>query len=161
MKQDNRGLSLLEVIIAFTLLAMVSTVLVGFMTAGSNMYRNISGNVSLQMQAQVAAAQLKEYIIDCNNTIEFTENVTGAELTVKNTKSDGTPEPPHVFEWTKDDGTITYNGDEFANDVTAFRVTHSGGVITVVLAFEKNGKTQDITQAITLRNQGVLFNPEP
>ena len=161
MKRDNRGLTLLEVLIAFTLLGIVSGILLGFMTAGGNMYRKVSTNVNVQMQSQVVAAQIKEYIIDCNGSITFGTNTGAAALTINNTKKDGTPEK-HEFVWDSATKTIEYNTALLANNVEAFVVTcTSDGVVNMTLTLNQNGKEYTTTQAITLRNQGVGFAATP
>ena len=154
MKNDNKGFSLLELIIAFTLLSIVSSILLGFMVTSSNMYRNISGNISVQMQSQATAAQLKEYVIDCNNTVYYAAGDPETVLTVRNIDTD------HVFVWNKNDQTITYNNDLLASNVSDFAVEYSGGTVQMLLTLERYGKDHTVTQVINLRNASAVFKGE-
>jgi prepilin-type N-terminal cleavage/methylation domain-containing protein len=70
-KKLRRGFSLLELIVAFALLAIVSGMLVGFVASSSGAYRTVSTEVGLQYQAQIIQSQVESYIIDCNGGIAF------------------------------------------------------------------------------------------
>ena len=150
MKNDNKGFSLLELIIAFALLAIVSVILLSFMTSGSNMYSSVSTEFALQMQSQVVMAQIKEYVVDCNGAIYF----DGETLTIRNSDAD------HSFVLNAAERTISYNGYPLATDVSAFSVqsAFSSGAVEVITTFEKNGKSYSTTQVIALRNELVSLN---
>jgi ribosomal protein L1 len=151
MKTDNRGLSLLELILAFALLAVISAIMLGFMVAGSRMYRTVSGEVSLQIQSQTVMAQIKEFVVDCNGKIAY----DGGTLTITNTDA------AHVF--ALENGKIYYNGDELASNVTSFRAAfdYNYGAettvksVTVHLTLEKGGEEYSAVQLIALRNENV------
>ena len=148
MKKENKGFSLVELVIAITLLVIVSSILLGFMTTGSNMFRRISTDVSLQMESQVAMAQLREYIIDCNDTLLY-DSSTGS-LTIRNSG----PEE-HVFVWNAADGIIRYNGDPLAEHVSDFHLTQIGGAVEIVLVFSRQSEVYHAAQTINLRNDTV------
>ena len=153
MKKDNAGFSLIELIIAFALLAVVSAILLSFMVSGSNMYRNVSTEFALQMQSQTVMAQIKEYVVDCNGAIYFASDADGATLTVRNSDID------HDFVMDADNQTITYNDDLLATNVSRFYVHNSsGGAVQIEVTFEKNGKFYETTQVIALRNELVSLN---
>ena len=156
LPSDNRGLSLVELIVAFTILAIISGIMLGFMVTSSNMYRNVSTEVSLQLQSQIVMAQLKEYIVDCNE--EMTFDSVADTLTIKNSNGE-----VHRFELRSDDK-IYYNSDELATNVSVFSVVldynygASGATVsqaTVTLVFKKNMKTYTESQIIALRNETV------
>jgi len=155
LQGDNRGMSLIELIIAFTLLAIISSIMLGFMVAGSNMYRSVSSEVSLQLQSQIVMAQLKEYIVDCNEQLTF--DGAARTLLIKNSGGE-----QHRFQL-RDDNKIYYNSDELATNVTVFAVTceynyraeTTVASVTVTLTFEKSGKSYTESQIIALRNETV------
>lgn len=67
--RDNRGVTLVELIVAVAILAVLFTVVLSFMTSGTGAYRSIFGNVSLQTRVQTTMNQLQEYLIDCNGGV--------------------------------------------------------------------------------------------
>ena len=148
MKNDNKGFSLIELIVAIALLAAVSAMLLSFMVSGSNMFRRVSTDVSLQMESQVAMVQLREYIIDCNDTLRY--NSSTGSLTIRNS---GTEE--HVFIWNSDDGIIRYDGDPLAEHVSFFNLTQVGNTVEIVLVFSRQNEVYRATQTIDLRNDTV------
>lgn len=152
MKKNNKGFSLVELIIAFAILGIVSGILVSIMISSSNMYRGVSSELSLQMQSQLVTSQLKEYIIDCNDMLFFYDDT----LTVRNSDAE------HVFEWHADDKTITYNGDLLATNVGAFSVSpvFDGRGVEILLRLEKNEDTYVAPQTVMLRNESVLLKHE-
>ena len=151
MKKENKGFSLVELVIAITLLVIVSSILLGFMTTGSNMFRRVSTDVSLQMESQVAITQLREYIIDCNDTLSYEHS--SHTLTVLNSGSQ-----EHVFVWKPDDAIIFYNGDPLAEHVSAFHFLQIDGAVEIILSFSNLSETYHTTQTVALRNDAVIID---
>lgn len=69
--KNHRGLSLIEVIVAFAILSIVSVMLLGFISSGSNTYGNINSEVSIQVESQVLMNQLQDYILDTGSGIVY------------------------------------------------------------------------------------------
>ena len=154
-RADNRGLSLLELVIAIALLALVSTMLLGFMTTGSTMFRRISTDISLQMDAQIAMTQLREYVIDCNDTLRYNESAR--TLTVLNSDASGAAQE-HIFVWDEADGTLRYNGDPLAERIAAFHLIQMDGAVEITLVFSHLAETHRSTQTVALRNDAVAID---
>ena len=151
MKNDNKGFSLIELIISILLLAIVSTMLLGFMSTGSTAFRRISTDVSLQMESQVAMTQLREYIIDCNDTLRY--NQSTHTLTILNS---GPSE--HVFTWDQTDGIIRYNGDPLAEHVSDINFVKVDGGVEITLSFNYLNENYHATQTVALRNNAVIMD---
>ena len=151
MKKDNKGFSLIELVIAIALLGIVSAMLLNFMTTGSTMFRRVSTDVSLQMESQVAMTQLREYVIDCNDTLTYDQATH--TLTVLNS---GPQE--HVFAWNPSDGIIRYNGDPLTEHVAAFHLVQVEGAVEILLAFSHIDESFQVTQTVALRNDGVSID---
>ena len=151
MKKENKGFSLVELVIAITLLVIVSSILLGFMTTGSNMFRRVSTDVSLQMESQAAITQLREYIIDCNDTLSYEQS--SHTLTVLNSGSQ-----EHVFVWEPDDAIIFYNGDPLAEHVSSFHLLQMDGAVEIILSFSNIAETYHTTQTVALRNDAVTID---
>ena len=62
MKKDNRGVTLVELLISFAILGIVSAVIAGFITTSSNTYSTLTTEVNLQYESQMAMNQLQGYI---------------------------------------------------------------------------------------------------
>lgn len=73
--KNNRGMSLLELIITFALLGIVSLAVVELLSTGANSFRRVSTEVSLQYEAQLTMSQLQEYLIDCSGGVCYAGNI--------------------------------------------------------------------------------------
>ena len=69
LMKNNKGLTLLELIVSFALLGIVSAAVVGLVSTGAGTYRSVNTEVSLQYESQLTMNQLQEYLIDCNGGI--------------------------------------------------------------------------------------------
>ncbi|GHV33564.1 hypothetical protein FACS18949_07840 [Clostridia bacterium] len=150
MKNDDRGLSLVELIISIAILAILSTILVGFISSGGGLYRSVSASVSLQMKSQTALAQIREYTVDAHTSTSITDMGTGLNI------DNGT----HVFTREDDKVMYKYNGGasvELASDVQEFFVKYADGfgerALEITLTLAKMGKTYTSTQVVALRNK--------
>jgi len=150
MSRNNKGMSLLELVIAIAILGIVSAILVSFMSTGSSMFRQVSTDISLQMDSQVAMAQLREYVIDCNDTLHYDDAMR--TLTITNSG----PEE-HKFVWDPADGIIRYNGDPLTEHVAGFRVFEVDGAVEIMLSYEHLGESYFSTQTVALRNDTVTI----
>lgn len=173
-KKFRRGFSLLELIVAFALLAIVSGMLVGFVTSSTGAYRSVSTEVGLQYQAQVIQSQMEAYVIDCNGGVVF----EGDSLYLVNDVTESGA-VIHMFRYDSGAGTLYYgendltrevsggivnldydtDADDFlAEHVTGFSVTlteDSGGVTAaqVDLSLSEGGRDYAARQVIALRNK--------
>ena len=161
---DSRGMSLVELVIACAIFVIVSAIMVGLVVSASNTHRNISGEVALQMQSQIVMAQLKEYVIDANNTIYFDDGTQ--TLTIVNKNAAGVAQAPFVFNYNSAENMIYLNTYKLADYVTSFNVSRTtvttGAVttvnsVTIALTFERNGKTYTAEQIVALRNETVQW----
>ncbi|MDO4540742.1 MAG: prepilin-type N-terminal cleavage/methylation domain-containing protein [Syntrophomonadaceae bacterium] len=170
MRINDKGFTLLEAIIAFALLGIVSLMLIGFINAGSNSYRRVSSEVNLQFENQITMSQLREYFIDCNGGI-CTE---GDRVYVIN-KTAADQVDVNVFALT--DEKLMYGRKEGLDDdddppeaehimadyVTHFEVrpiTGTDKVITVdiYLTTENNGKSYAAKQTVAPRNDVIKYD---
>lgn len=66
MKQDNRGLTLIELIIAITVSAIIMGTITLFISNALKSYNAAKGTVDLQMETQVMMEQLSSWIMEGN-----------------------------------------------------------------------------------------------
>lgn len=71
INRDNRGFTLVEVLIAVALVALVGSAVFGFMTVGARTFTSTSADVNLQSESQLAFNQMQDLIIDTAIGIDY------------------------------------------------------------------------------------------
>lgn len=71
MKRDQKGFTIVELIIAVAILAIVVLAVGGFMVVGSRSYTNANTDIMLQQDAQLALNQISDVIIDTTDSISY------------------------------------------------------------------------------------------
>ncbi len=79
-KNNNRGFTLIELIITVAIIAIFSGVILTFIGTGSNTYRSTSNSAKAQMEAQETADSLEDLIIDANYSIDY-QSASGGAIT--------------------------------------------------------------------------------
>lgn len=126
MKNDNRGVTIVELLISIMIFGILVTAVFGFMLAGSRSYNTVSSRLNLDVQAQLALNQFESYIMDCNSCLYY--SVADNTLYVVNEKENA-------------DGAIIYTAYVFRYkpDGCIYFGSGSGDVIT------KNSSTGNYT----------------
>ena len=92
MQKDNRGFSLVELVVAIGILAIVGFAVTEFMNVGVRSFHVANTEVNLQSEAQLAMAQVMDIAIDTNYAIE--QKINGDGNTVLDMYSyDSTADP--------------------------------------------------------------------
>ena len=138
MQTDNRGLTLIELIITVAIIAIFSGVVLTFITTGSNTYRSTSSSAKVQMETQELINRMEDMIIDTNRSLYYA-NGTGENIgsAIKNDiKQSGTGNSDgnktfivcneyknndgntsqyicDVIDWDKEDATVYYSQREY------------------------------------------------
>ena len=179
MKNDNRGLSLVELLAAIAILAVATTAIMAFMNSATRNYSRGNAEATIQREAQVAMNQIIEILIDAQKGVTYTVDTTDV---LKD--ADATAEPDTISDkyltvyndtgfirlhWSKadsriyyaeysSDGTQTLSDVRFSDYVKDFSVdltnADNGGKVRIRLDYksESEGKTYTVNQYITLRN---------
>ena len=71
MRKNNRGFTLVELIVSTAILGIIAVAASAFMVTGTRTYSSLNYTVRLQYEAQLAMAQLQEYTIDCTDGIAW------------------------------------------------------------------------------------------
>ena len=183
MKTNNKGFSLLELIISFAIMSVVSIVVLGFMGTGANTYRSVSSETAIQYESQLTLGQLQEYLIDCNGGVCF--DTANDALYVLNVDDPDTPTYTlHTFRLagneigynvqpvtiTAPDDTLNFDRigtmsfDLMSQSVTGFDVgfdAYSDGSLTiatsanVTISLGMSGRSYTADQEIAFRNAVV------
>ncbi len=182
MVKNNKGFTMVELVVSIAIFAILSIGITNFMVTGTNLFASVNTYVDLQYESQTAMAQLQEYVIDSNYSVNWDD--TADTLTIVNHidgyGSDGIPGTgddtitvvTHVFRLNVADeellyGTATHDVADatptidpqaiMARHVTGFDVTR--GAIETVTAEESETGVEynvfdNITFTLTLENHG-------
>ena len=71
---NNKGFSLIELIITVAILTIITSAILGFIVTGTKSYGNVNEEVELQQEAQLSFNQLSDLIIDSTNGIKYYYN---------------------------------------------------------------------------------------
>ena len=179
LMKNNKGLTLLELIVSFALLGIVSAAVVGLVSTGAGTYRSVNTEVSLQYESQLTMNQLQEYLIDCNGGI-FWDSATKTLYVADRADADAAGDPAvitvHRFQQ-KDreiyysSGTVTGQACDFGEeyllssyvDVFDFSYTHrtdstgrslcSSCIVTLRLTL--GTRSYEAQQSLTMRNPAL------
>lgn len=81
-KLNNKGVSLVELVCAIGILSLVATAAAGVMIVGSRTYSRGTVEVAVQQEAEIAANQISNYIINASEEPTITLNGADVELDV-------------------------------------------------------------------------------
>lgn len=73
MRRNNKGVSLVELIIAIAILSIVGIAICGFMAFGSKNFATSTKNVKLQYEQQVTVNRIRDIILETSRGISFDE----------------------------------------------------------------------------------------
>lgn len=79
-KLNNRGLTLIEMVIAVAIIGIFSTVVMTFITSGANFYRKTSITTKLQSDMQTTLERIENAIMDTNKSIAYTYSNGGSAI---------------------------------------------------------------------------------
>lgn len=68
-QKNNKGFSLVELIISFALLGVVAIGVFMVMSAGSNMFTSVDRQINVQYKSQTAMSQFQQYFMACSKGI--------------------------------------------------------------------------------------------
>lgn len=89
MRKDHKGFTLVELIIAIAILAIVTLAVCGFIVVGSRSYTSANTDIMLQQEAQLALNQISDVIIDTTDSINYGN---GTELVLKDSEFSSEPD---------------------------------------------------------------------
>lgn len=133
MRKNQKGFTLVELIIAVAILAIVTLSVCGFIVVGSRSYTSANTDIMLQQEAQLALNQISDVIIDTTESINYG---SGTEMVLKDSEFSSEPDEKDLvvinghgglaptdsslqnnnlcyqFEWRKDTETIYFRDSE-------------------------------------------------
>ncbi|MEA4946128.1 MAG: prepilin-type N-terminal cleavage/methylation domain-containing protein [Oscillospiraceae bacterium] len=166
MRNNDRGFTLVELIVSIALLGIIAVAAAGFLVTGTRTYTSVNYSVRLQYETQLAMNQIQDYVMNCSQGIAWegsTLCIVNSDNSLQEIGLKGDQKLYYIGNETaaSDIGSITPN-DLMAENVTAFGVTFSPAATdtpqkvttaTVTLTMERGGKSYTGTQTIALRNE--------
>lgn len=76
MRRQNKGFSLVELVAAVAILAIVGSMVLVFLNSGLKSYTQTDNTVNLQNEAQRALDQIQEMLIDAGNGVTYSADQT-------------------------------------------------------------------------------------
>lgn len=159
--KDNKGFSLIELVISLTIVVLVGGSIISFLVTGSNSYSSVVTNTDLQEEAQLVMNQTEDLIIGAERGINFSSGT----LEIFNEKEkyeirfDSGLKKLFYKKFTRGTGTsFTPIGDEalMAENMTDFTVGILNSKVDVTMTFENNSRTYVKKDMIALRNGSVV-----
>ena len=161
---DNRGLTLIELVITVAIIAIFSGVVMTFIMTGSSTYRSTSSNAKVQMETQELVDRMEDLIIDTNRSLYYANGTgenTGFEIKNDIKQSgDGNSDGNKTFivcnEYKNNDGnTSKYICDVIDWDKKDATVYYSQREYTATSSSDDSGKNDTETAALSEDEEDV------
>ncbi len=175
--KNNKGLSLVELIVAFAIIAIAGTAVAGLITVGTRHFNSTGKDTGLQYEQQVVVNRLKDSLLEASSAISY--NDATKTLLVYSLKDMGTTMSggvAHTYKYVISkiflqgtelryisgeydvlDASLLPGGDgtllgENVKDVTFSLADIDKGKINFDITFEKDDKEITSSQVVSLRN---------
>lgn len=107
MRKNNKGLTLVELIIAIAILTIASIAIVSFMVTGTKSYASSSTDINLQYEAQLVTTQIQDLMVDAtegvNYWVEDPGNPDNYRVVEEDDDADVDTKGIDILTWTKDE----------------------------------------------------------
>lgn len=171
---NNRGFTLIELIISIAILAVVMVAALGFMGTGANLYTRNSIQIGLQNASEQALTQMDQEIIDTDTGLVWkqAEDNTEAPYLILVNRTGGPDSPSYIVEsyaFDKTSGKLYYDKSAetavLAGDVSSIvSSTISGGHVlaenVTAVAFTPFGEQDTTTGIRVARNVTIELTME-
>jgi prepilin-type N-terminal cleavage/methylation domain-containing protein len=174
----NAGFSLVELIVAIAIMAIIGGSIVGFLSTSSASYKIVSEEADLQEEAQLAMNQLETLLINAECGVAY--DLAADTLYIYNSEN------RYLITWDKDAATLNYSSEKRSKDAASGKylntfetsggtalmaeyldgfsvsVDSSSGIVAdVSMHFVKSEKTYQVSQKVALRNTSLVVSSDP
>lgn len=155
MREDNRGVTLIELIIAVAISVIFSGVVLGFVGSTVKNYRYTSAGVKTQMESQRILDHVRNMSMEVGSYVSYSASGSRGTFTVG-----GTELKKIIWEKPK----LYYQVDSGEKELLGSHVTYfsvntsrvrSERLLKVSLTVEMSGRKVEKKESINLRNSGI------
>lgn len=151
--KDNRGLTLVELLISLAILSIVLVMATAFMVTGSNTFAKGSADSKVQKEAELAVNQIGDMIIDVNGGVDMAvDTADRKELVLYNAGSGSSiANTKEVIAWDSSDESIRCSKWNVIYDISTDSYTVDGTALyeNQLLAEHVEGFEVDLSDAYT------------
>ena len=180
MTRNNKGFSLIELIVAIAILAIAGVTIFGFVVNTSNSYSRTNKEVKLQYEQQLAVNQIRDMIVESDKGIYFDAASKSLALYGAVKKDDAGVKcyPVTVIRFMEPDGKMYFGTKDFSSvsEITFAEVSTSKLLsenikefnvdltkvkkdkVQFQVTFIVGDKEQKVTETVALRNRLVVSN---
>ena len=180
MTRNNKGFSLIELIVAIAILAVAGVAIFGFVVNTSNSYSQTNKEVKLQYEQQLAVNQIRDMIVESDKGIYFDAASKSLALygAVKKDNAGVKSYPVTVIRFMQPDGKMYFGTKDFSSvsEITFAEVSTSKLLsenvkefnvdltkvkkdkVQFQVTFIVGDKEQKVTETVALRNRLVVSN---
>ena len=179
MRRNNKGFSLVELIVALAIFAIAGVAVFGFTVNSSRLYQRSNTDVKLQYEQQLTVNQIRDMVVESDKGIYFDEaSKTLALYGAVKSESGGKVYPVTVIRYKQPEGKMYFGTKEFsavteitfadvdtnkllAEDVTDFKVDLTqveNDKVLFEVSFMVADKVQTVLETVALRNRLVVSN---
>ena len=177
IKINNKGFTLVELLVTFGVLAVVMAMVGVIIGMSSRTYKNISDDINLQYESQLAMSQIHEYVIDCNYSVELVEDDSYTDILLRtdvlclfNAHAEDELYDGYKLTLAPDKDTLILyvqrgmtspspsgfmvDWQPLSNNVQSFnaKISEDGKSITITLVYKQGKETYTGVQTIAFRN---------
>lgn len=182
--KDNKGFSLIELVVVVAILAIIGLAVVGFMGTGTNLFGSVSNEVDVQEEAQLTLNQISDMVTSSSRGVSYYygDSETNVVLSDADVPADVTRKTLVIYNsdyiyniiWKGDEkkiylrkdaidesGAITQGNESLmAEYVIAFspslKNTKDKNYISLKVSFKANKKEYTTSQNFTMRNKMIV-----
>lgn len=151
-RRDNRGVTLIELVIAVAILSIISMTIGGAMVVSTNAYRSGTTETALQQETQFTINTIESLIIDATDTVEYVGNV----LRIKNTD--------YTYEIVYDSGAQTLRYSQYETTDPSNVVASDELLAEHVSKFEVHAEdflaSRNVRLTLGMTNEGKKFSTD-
>lgn len=175
MKLNNKGVTLVELVVTMAVLGIVTVAIQGFIRTSAKINANVIPNVKMQYESQIVMANVQKHLINANKNVFFED---GRLLMIS--ENDNEEDVASFLVFNETDNSLYYgentvqagrrttvNVYKLAENITDFTIDFTESVddgvtkgtqADIILKMDRNGKEYEGEMSVSLRNKPAISN---